>query len=243
MMSHASPICPVVMGDSSSDVVVKCKLEDLLPHAYVYRNCLRKEIAPFASKFITSLTFDEWNESDKTLYESAKSAVVHDVHGAIHPLCFAGAVLFSNGDIEVSWMLKGMEYGCTLCPVQQLLREMEKKKQPKYCCECAYKTAGLQAIGSAGLSSGTPPRPRSNSRQILPVQAIHPVSLVMVDQFGIAHAPFAQARALLTEHGFGDIKVLVHEEKTGRAAFCLASDLTPPPPGEGAGWLTHDEFV
>lgn len=36
--------------------------------------------------------------------------------------------------------------------------------------------------------------------------------MLLVDQFGNLHAPFAQARAFLTEHGFGDTKVVVHGE-------------------------------
>ena len=37
-----------------------------------------------------------------------------------------------------------------------------------------------------------------------------PVALVQVDSFGIAHAPFASARAFLSEHGYGDCLVIVH---------------------------------
>lgn len=39
--------------------------------------------------------------------------------------------------------------------------------------------------------------------------------MLLVDQFGNLHAPFAQARAFLTEHGFGDTKVIVHGEDGG----------------------------
>lgn len=35
-------------------------------------------------------------------------------------------------------------------------------------------------------------------------------SIVMCDQFGIAHPPFAGARAYLVEHGFGSASVLIH---------------------------------
>lgn len=38
-----------------------------------------------------------------------------------------------------------------------------------------------------------------------------PILLVQCDQFGIAHAPFAQGRAFLTERGYGDCKVLIHQ--------------------------------
>jgi hypothetical protein len=80
--------------------------------------------------------------------------------------------------------------------------------------------------------------------------ACRPVLLVQCDHFGIAHAPFAQGRSFLTERGYGDCKVLVHqqrqihrinEEEDGveatennevdlRLIEVLASDLAPSPP-------------
>lgn len=42
---------------------------------------------------------------------------------------------------------------------------------------------------------------RSNAR---------PVALVQMDSRGVAHAPFAPARAYLSEHGYGDCRVLIH---------------------------------
>ena len=42
-----------------------------------------------------------------------------------------------------------------------------------------------------------------------------PILLVQCDQFGIAHAPFAQGRAFLTERGYGDCKVLIHQRVKG----------------------------
>ena len=34
------------------------------------------------------------------------------------------------------------------------------------------------------------------------------------DQFGIAHAPFATGRSFLTERGYGDCKVLIHQQRS-----------------------------
>ena len=41
-----------------------------------------------------------------------------------------------------------------------------------------------------------------------------PILIVQCDQFGIAHAPFAQGRSFLTERGYGDCKVLIHQQRT-----------------------------
>lgn len=38
-----------------------------------------------------------------------------------------------------------------------------------------------------------------------------PLLLVQADQYGIAHAPFAPARAFLTENGYGDCQIVVHD--------------------------------
>jgi cytidine deaminase len=38
-----------------------------------------------------------------------------------------------------------------------------------------------------------------------------PLLLVQADQYGIAHAPFAPARSFLSEHGYGDCRVLLHD--------------------------------
>ena len=45
---------------------------------------------------------------------------------------------------------------------------------------------------------------------------IRPILLVQCDQFGIAHPPFAQGRAFLTERGYGDCKVLLHQQRQSR---------------------------
>eukprot|EP00931_Biecheleriopsis_adriatica_P007251 TRINITY_DN10855_c0_g1_i1.p1 TRINITY_DN10855_c0_g1~~TRINITY_DN10855_c0_g1_i1.p1 ORF type:complete len:327 (+),score=47.78 TRINITY_DN10855_c0_g1_i1:86-1066(+) len=39
-----------------------------------------------------------------------------------------------------------------------------------------------------------------------------PEAIVQTDNYGLAHAPFAAARSLLVEHGFGDILVCAHDD-------------------------------
>eukprot|EP00986_Skeletonema_menzelii_P009252 scaffold4165_cov217-Skeletonema_menzelii.AAC.1 len=46
--------------------------------------------------------------------------------------------------------------------------------------------------------------------------AVRPVLLVQCDQFGVAHPPFAQGRAFLTERGYGDCKILLHQQRQSR---------------------------
>lgn len=76
-----------------------------------------------------------------------------------------------------------------------------------------------------------------------------PVALVQVDANGIAHAPFASARAYLSEHGYGDCRILVHANQQvesskddaiathiGELVDVVASDLAPDAPDMGNLW-------
>ena len=56
------------------------------------------------------------------------------------------------------------------------------------------------------------------------------LAITLVDQFGVAHAPFAAARAFLVEHGFGDcVCILVARGENGKLyrKAVSASDLGP----------------
>ncbi|CAM9255383.1 unnamed protein product [Scytosiphon promiscuus] len=55
---------------------------------------------------------------------------------------------------------------------------------------------------------------------------IRPSWVLLVDQFGNLHAPFAQARTFLLEHGFGETKIAVHGED-GAIVVVKAKDLVP----------------
>ena len=69
-----------------------------------------------------------------------------------------------------------------------------------------------------------------------------PVLLVQADQYGIAHSPFAPARAYLSEHGYEDCRVLVHDTSSlsndddatqldrWELKEVLVADLAPTPP-------------
>ncbi|CAN0529265.1 unnamed protein product [Ectocarpus sp. 12 AP-2014] len=50
--------------------------------------------------------------------------------------------------------------------------------------------------------------------------------VLLVDQFGNLHAPFAQARTFLSEHGFGETKVAIHEAGGG-VVVIKAKELVP----------------
>jgi hypothetical protein len=61
--------------------------------------------------------------------------------------------------------------------------------------------------------------------------------IVMIDQFDNCHAPFAAARTLLSEHGFPDVKVVVHNSE-GKMVVSEVKELFP----TNIGTFSHDEF-
>ena len=60
---------------------------------------------------------------------------------------------------------------------------------------------------------------------------VDPIAIAMVDQFGIAHCPFAQARALLFEFGYNHIDVLYHDCH-GSLHIAKVHELLPNPNGD-----------
>lgn len=80
-------------------------------------------------------------------------------------------------------------------------------------------------------------------------KSARPVALVQVDSHGMAHAPFAPARAYLSEHGYGDCRVLVHKYhhgesdddntnliQVGELVDVIVTDLAPVAPDMGDLW-------
>lgn len=195
LMAFCAPDTPVVMGDALGEdaAIMSCSISELYPHPFLYRGKSRLELVSagraqaerIAATAAAKGGRTDWGEEGARLHAHALTFCERDAVD-IHPLKFAAAVIFDDDSVQVAWMLKGLEYGCSLDPVSQLVRDMLKK------------------------------RPRL---------------LVMVDQFGVAHAPFAQARALLSEHGLGTHpRILVHSHE-GKQLLSCAADLAPPPPG------------
>lgn len=60
------------------------------------------------------------------LYVGAYKATKHDLT-TTHPIAYAAGVLFDNGETEIAWQLKGLEYGCTLDPVSLLAQPILKR--------------------------------------------------------------------------------------------------------------------
>lgn len=109
-----------------------------------------------------------------------------------------------------------IEYGNTLDPVSQLVVGMERRR--------------VQAMQSEHSE-------QSDSQAFPPAL---PKVLLMLDQFGVCHAPYAQARSILTEHSYGHVLCVVHDT-FGQVSLHTASSLVPAPSGDFP--LTHADFL
>jgi hypothetical protein len=110
LLSHTSPDTVVVMANGESSRVSRSTLGELYPCKYLYRYQRRKEVLCFAEQFATNMkpVTDELYQGAADLFRRTQAAIVYDDAIALHPLQLAGGVLYSNGDIEVAWMLKAL---------------------------------------------------------------------------------------------------------------------------------------
>jgi len=195
LFSHSEPNTPIVFGDSSSEIVESCTISSIFPFPFIYRGVAREDIIAHGQEFaeLRLQRQSTWTPDQVACYEHALAATGRD-NVAIHPIKLAACVLYADGSFDLAYQLKGLEYGCTLCPVTQLLRGMLSKK-PVYLCTC--------------------------------------------DQFGNAHAPFAQARALMSEHGLADYPEILVHNAVGDSSLTTAGSLAPSP-GSGRLLVTED---
>jgi len=218
-------------------------LGDIFPYPYAYRNVRRNQQVRFAMDFCSvisaattgpdsntasssgscnrvSVSVDDGivedsetrRERERALVELAKEVAAGsntETLALLHPLQFGAACLFDDGTVETAGMLKGLEYGCTVDPVSLLIREM--------CLRRGSNMIHAHRTGAVGADVALAAQYRS---------AAAPVCVAMADQFGVAHAPFAPARALLVEHGFEHCCVLYHAEG-GELMRLLAGSLAP----------------
>jgi len=221
LMSHTQPEVHVVMGNATSDHIINCQLRELWPHPYLYRFADRSDVVE-AAKLVSELIKDDdevvsaVGDDIRALRSHAMGVNYRDALDALHPIRFSAAVMFEDGTVETAWMLKGLEYGCTLDPVSQLVHQMEKRK---LCAPCT-PVGSTTNVHQAGLHC-------------------KPTLLIMCDQFGVAHAPFAQARSILYEHGYEYLRVAVHDVG-GTLHTTSVLDLVPQP--TGTNLVACDDF-
>ena len=235
------------MGDCSGATIIECVLSELWPFPFLYRMKTRSELPSHfqnwaqekkISESSSHLTDPNDIDAFASLQQHARACLVMERFEDIHPLKLAAAVLFSDGMIESAWQLKALEFGCSLDPVSQLLAHIERRRaavERLYCSSCYSAKAPLPSAPLIACDDGTT-LPAPNAAGI-----VTPIAILMIDQVGVCHAPFAQGRSLLVEHGYGAARVFVHDSD-GVLRVVRAADLLPPPPGD-AKFLSHDDFL
>jgi len=211
LMSSADPNTVIVMGNCDSSIVRETTLSYLFPFPYLYRYWHRKSVISNANIFsnqIKTRIKDYGNVHVETLFDEAMKCNKNDKFDSLHPVRFSAAVMFSDGTVRTAWQMKGLEYGCTIDPVTQLIRDMEFYR---------ISTEDEHSEDNGVLVD----------------------YLLMIDQWGICHAPFAQARGLLNEHGFKYVKCVIHDD-LGDVHIVPVSSLVPF--GETADSLSHTDF-
>lgn len=119
LLSHASPDTVVVMANGESTRVSRATLQELYPCQYIYRYQRRKDVLCYATDFAsnTSPVTNDVYPGAEELFRRTLAVIPFDGHTSLHPLQLAAGVLYSNGDVEVTWMLKALGNSGGVCCV------------------------------------------------------------------------------------------------------------------------------
>lgn len=90
-------------------------------HVVEYGSALaRANITPHELRTVCG-SDGRWEE----LYQKVKAATQLDTRSHIHPLQYAGGVMFENGDMKVVWASKQLEFGGTIDVISKLSPYLE----------------------------------------------------------------------------------------------------------------------
>lgn len=187
MMSCAADETPIILGNADSSVITgPMPLRSLHPAPYVYRKQDRDHVPKFSVEFAQlcqspiNAQFALWDQIEKSLVEKAFAGRDTTKRTtSLHPISFSAAVLFLSDegavkeeDIEVSGWLPALEFGATLCPVQLLLREFEKRKRER-------KAGAVPAILCMVDNVGVVHAPFASARSLLAEYGYHKTTTVL----------------------------------------------------------------
>jgi len=196
--------------------VVTCPLSQLYSAPYAYGKLDRFNIKPFALALAARVSAASTGAGDSA------GTIVDGGHPSCAELCSAAraAAATLDSDMYSGANLHPVCFGAALECSDGRLFVAGMLKGVEYGCTLDPVTALLtQVVQHCAACPG-----------------VRLAALVMSDQFGVAHAPFAQARALLSEHRCGSAFVAYHGPD-GRLYHTTASALIPPitQPGDAAG--------
>lgn len=246
LASHADLETPVVMG-SADGQLVRCLLGDLVPFPYKYRLQTRQSILSFAQS-CGSLVRPSQRKKDPESEPEAGTLPVADSSGTSRNTT-------SDESFTVDELTVDDELASTAMNAAMSVNHLDQGDglYPIRLSAAVIYSDGqtLTAWQMKGLEYGCTADPvvqlvhRMESLKVQnPASEATPVAIVMVDQFGVLHAPFAQARSQLVERGYGHLTCLIHKID-GTMAGVKCDDLLPSPrseDGTGCMLLSHDDF-
>lgn len=212
---------PVVIGNGPGDKFFEYPLANLIPHPYIYRKQLRQEIVSFAKGFGST--------------------------------CFPCSGYYAGClSLELRQRLFNAAREVNQFDREDTLHPIRFSAAVLYSDNTTYATWQMKGLeyGCTGDAvealvhnmTHTMTLKHYNPESVF----LRPVAVVMLDQYGVCHAPFARSRSLLMEHGFGDVLVLIHGED-GILHDVSVDDLLPTPRGiqmlTQGDFLTHEEFM
>ena len=212
-MTAADPDTPIVLGNENGSIVVDSKLAEFWPFPYQYRYCIRCNAMSTATDFSSKVKANQ----GETLQQLTEQ----------YP--FLPSLLDSARSVnsyDSADYIHPIRFSAAVYFSDGHIAHSWFLKALEY---GASVDPVVQLIGQMKEY----PTTRSSSCQ--------PLVLAMLDQFDVCHAPFAAARTLLLEHGFGDLKVLHHDED-GQLAASLVKDLFPVSTAKIGSTFTHDDF-
>ena len=144
LTTSAQPETVIILGNSDGSILSDFKLREIHPFPYLYRTYTREQMASAGEAFglkcrQCKLNKDKnngsnnndntgWSEEERALYDAALAAVDTSPRTlTLHPISFGAAVRFADNTVEASGYLPALEYGASVCPVQLLCRELDKR--------------------------------------------------------------------------------------------------------------------
>ena len=199
-MSRCDGRVPLVLSDCTGEKITVCELGTLFPYPFLYRNCNRAEIEGFALKLSTLLNGGEGFEEKLRL--AASDAQLSKLY-------------------EKAMEATSKDSFNNIHPLRLAAAIVLDNGE----IECCWQLKALE-YGS----TLDPVCQLITIMERLTSGDVRPKYLIMVDQWGNIHAPFAQARAILVEHNYHDLNVIV-TSGDGSIEVTTAGHLVPPLPG------------
>ena len=174
---------PIVLADCSGQLLVECTVGYLFPHPFLYRTTGRYDIEACANQYLQG---KEHNDIQALIKASCGEDASNLYEKALNAAKMD--VLINLHPLRLG---AGVLYADGTTEVTWQIKALEYGSTLDPVCQLMtyFERNKLEGIKTS-----------------------NPEMLLMVDQFGIIHAPFGQARAVLCEHGYNDLKVILMQD-------------------------------